>query len=194
MTKYIIAVAALVASLLALPAAAAPVGFTGAYDYATWTTSTSGGGIGGSAAISGDKQTLTLYEPDSGGGSNGFNFTHAVVATGTLSFDWAFNGFNDACCSGFNVYVNDTLFNLANDSFAPGYVYDGPSLFGSFSMVLNAGDIFSFQQFSTDSCCGASFTTITNFDVAQADVPEPAMLGLFGLGFAGLGLARRRRA
>lgn len=31
-------------------------------------------------------------------------------------------------------------------------------------------------------------------DVPSADVPEPAMLGLFGLGAIGLGLSRRRRA
>lgn len=37
-------------------------------------------------------------------------------------------------------------------------------------------------------------STTYNFETEAADVPEPAMLGLFGLGAIGLGLARRRRA
>ena len=193
MKKMLLALATLVGALAAAPSAAAPIGFTGVYDYASWTTSTSGGGVGGSSSISGDKQTLTLFEPDNGGGANGFNFAHMIVGTGTLSFNWTFDGRADACCSGFNIYLNDAITNMANNSF-DGHNYTGSLLSGAFSAAVTAGDVFRFQQYSSDSCCGASFTTITSFDVALAEVPEPAMLGLFGLGFVGLGLARRRRA
>lgn len=198
MIRYLIALVALFVGA-AVPAAAAPIGFTGDYAYASWTVSRTNSadpagvnGTGGSSSISSDQQTLTLFEPNQGG-QNGFMFSHSIAQTGTLSFDWSFNGTADACCSGFNVYVNDMLFNVANASFV-NYNYTGALLSGAFSTAVTAGDVFRFQQYSTDSCCGASFTTITNFDVAQADVPEPAVLGLFCLGFAGLALARRRRA
>lgn len=189
MNRLNIALAAVATAATAMPAAAAPIGFTGAYEFATWTASNTVA-AGGSASVSSDKQTLTLFEPNNGGFNNGFNFSHAIASTGTLSFNWSFDGRADACCSGFNVYINDMLFNLANNS-AAGSPYTAAQLSGAFSMAVTAGDSFTFQQYSSDSCCGASFTVITDFDVQG--VPEPAMLGLFGFGVLGLGTARRRR-
>lgn len=198
MKKTFIALAAVVSAVAASPAAAAPIGFTGDYAYSTWAVTRTNSsdpagtsGVGGSSYVSNDQQTLTLVEPNQGG-QNGYMFSHSITQTGTLSFNWSFDGSNDACCSGFNVYVNDVLTNLANNSFV-GHSYTNYLLSGAFSAAVTAGDVFRFQQYSSDSCCGASYTTITNFNVEAADVPEPAMLGLFGLGLLGLGAARRRR-
>jgi hypothetical protein len=196
MKKLMVALAMVAGVTAAVPSVAAPIGFNGAYDYSTWTVTrtnntdpTANTGVGGSSSVSNNNQTLTLVEPNQGG-QTGYTFSHSILQSGTLSFNWAFDGRADACCSGFNVYVNNVLTNVANNSFA-GHSYTGAVLSGFFTTAITAGDVFRFQQYSSDSCCGASFTTITNFDVEG--VPEPAMLGLFGLGFAGLGLVRRRR-
>ena len=40
---------------------------------------------------------------------------------------------------------------------------------------------------------GSNYGNATLFELGAADVPEPAMLGLFGMGAIGLGVTRRRR-
>ncbi len=60
------------------------------------------------------------------------------------------------------------------------------------TLTLTDTGIRSVQFSQANPCCGdgAIFDTLT-FDADE--VPEPAMLGLFGLGAIGLGLSRRRR-
>jgi hypothetical protein len=189
---------AVLALLCASTASAAPIGFNGDYDYATWTASS---GIPGPlttvSTIDAPQQTLTLFEPDgafSGGPSEsgGFDFSHVVPSTGTVSFDWAFNWDIDNCCSGFEFYVNSTLFNLANGFPGNPDANNGGDVSGSFSTSVNAGDTITFEAFTADNCCGAANTVITNFD-APADVPEPASMLLFGSGLLGVASAARKR-
>jgi hypothetical protein len=189
------------AALVSAPAAA-QTGFTGAYAFSDWTQSETLGnaniGLGGgaTASISGDNQTLTLKEPNSSenGGSSGeseFNVSIAAASSGILSFDWNFNWENDSCCSGFDVYINSTLYNLADGSFVNPYNDQGDTS-GIFTIAVNAGDIITLGAFSADSCCGAATTTITDFSAPA--VPEPASLTAFSAGLVALATIRRRRA
>lgn len=188
--------------LSASTAYAAAVGFNGVYDYATWTETVNNplgtGGFPLVNTIDGTQQTLTLYEPDGcysggpcdGGGGYGNDFSHVAEGTGTLSFNWSFNWDVDPCCSGADVYINSTLYNLADGSFANPRAYAGDAS-GTFSVAVTAGDTITLEAFSLDDCCGASNFQISNFNAPST--PEPASLLLFGSGLLGVGIALRKR-
>jgi hypothetical protein len=196
MNRSFWAFAPLAAAMLAAPALASP-GFTGGYAYGTWGSVNTDGGPTASS-IDGSNQILTLYEPDFNADyySQEFDFSHIALASGTVSFDWAFDGSVDACCSGLNFYVNGNLVaNLANGYFGDPYKFEATIESGSFSIAVNEGDLLTFGAFSADGCCGASTNTISNFS-APAAAPEPASWAMMvgGFGLIGGAMRSRRRA
>jgi hypothetical protein len=199
MTSKGVLTAALVAVGLvcASTASAAAIGFNGIYDYATWTASSNiSGPLTTVRTIDGTQQILTLYEPNgnSVGGPiqpGGFDFSHIVAATGTVSFHWAFDWSIDTCCSGFVFYINSTEYDLANGYPGNPSRNTGGNASGDFSAAVNAGDTIKFEAFTEDNCCGAANTVITNFDAPS--VPEPASMLLFGSGLLAVAIAARKR-
>jgi hypothetical protein len=178
---------------------ATTLGFNGAYDYSTWTSTMTIGGPANYSAIDPSQQTLTISE--SLGcifgfcSSQEFLFSHTVVDSGLISFNWSFDlQGSDSHGAGLEFYVNDTMFNLVGG--IPGVPDDnappGGAASGFFSTSVIAGDIIKFSLFSEDNEGGA-VSVINNFNVATS-VPEPAPLALFGIGLVALAYLRRRRA
>lgn len=167
----------LVSAFLYLPAAAAAAGFTGAYDYSTWTkTSTFGDPV--VSSVDGTQQTLTILEPNNEAGGEApqeYDVSHVVPAAGTVSFDWSFDATIDPCCSGFNFYVNGVLHSLIGGNFTNPSNYSADTGSGHFSIAVNAGDTITFGAFSEDGCCGATTNVITNFNAPTAAAAATAI-------------------
>jgi len=179
-------------------------GFNGVYDVTTWTTQLAAAttnttvsgtvGTGGSVNTSGGPLSISMYEPDNGGGSNyEVQFLNTAAGDGLFSFDWAISG-NDFCCGSANVYIGDTAATgWSGWSTDPTDVLwsNSPGISsGSFSGAISAGQAFGFGVATADDCCGAIILTITNFSAPGA-VPEPVPLTLLAAGLVVLGLRRR---
>ena len=167
--------------------------FTDEYDVANWTQSLNGGSINLSAA------PFSIMEISSNTG-NGFamtDFTIAAVQDGLVAFTWLYSteeGESDF--DPFGWLLNGSFIKLTNGAL------NAQTDRAEFSVTK--GDTFGFRTISIDSKFGSSTTIISDFSVSSADptsnsdptsnpIPEPTSLALFGLGFAGLSLVKRRR-
>ena len=179
LSRYALATASLAA--VAIPAAAKAdlEDFSGPYAPANWTF-TNTGTSNGNVNTSGAPASIILTGGNSGGGSGTTNFTIAAVASGMLTFDWNYSSTDSGSYDIGNFLLNGTPTFLANNN--------GGS--GTFSIAVNAGDIFGFQVFSQDNSFGPGVLTVANF---SAPVPEGSTLALFALGAVGILIVMRRR-
>ena len=147
----------------------------------------------GNTTSTGVALTFGVFTPSQGsffaafgpvGSPGGISQTLATTAGGayTLSFDLA--NPQGGTPSSYSVSVDgNVLDSLTN-----------PATFGystrSFSFIATSAATVLAFNFRHDPV----YFTLDNVIVDAAEVPEPAMLGLFGLGAIGLGLSRRRKA
>jgi hypothetical protein len=143
------------------------------------------GSAGGVYTADAPTSIMIFSDDDSSGVGTGSNqeMSISVVEDSTISFNWNYQS-NDFQTDRerFSALVNGFSF-LATDSAA-----DGPLIQnGVGSIDVNAGDTFTFRQWSEDTDGGP--TTISNFQVVA--IPEPATIGLAAI-FGGAIVGIRR--
>ena len=174
------------------------MGFTGAYDPSNWdffTTATPAAGdfdyFPGSVDTSLAPASIRLTGADCGdfnegdcpGTSTDTTYTIQAVAAGLFMFDWSADT-DDSCCGDFRVIIGGaetTLWGAQNGANS-----------GTYSTNVAAGTLIGWNMWSSDTCCGEDWVTISSFKQG-GNVPVPATLALFGIGLAGLGWSRRKK-
>ncbi len=183
-TLYCISMLALSMAAQAEPTAL----FTGAFALSNWTITQQGGSIVTALAPA----SVRLVGANDDRGPSEQNMTIAAPTAGTVGFNWSYATSDSAP-------VWDAFGFLLNGSFIP--VSDDLADVvqqGSFSFVVQAGDVFGFSAFSFDSSNGAASTNISafRFNPVSAPVPEPSTWALGALGLAAVaawGRANRTR-
>ena len=120
---------------------------------------------GNASIVSGDvlaSSSITLVSGNNGSGNLGNTlYTITTPVATTFTFDWNYNN-PDPFFEVFGYFVNGVSTGLANTTSS-----------GTETVVLNAGDEFSFVAQTVDNTFGSASVTITNFD--------PGFSGDFGL-------------
>jgi polyhydroxyalkanoate synthesis regulator phasin len=100
--------------------------------------------------------TITLHGPDGCPGANWVKIETTIPAdVDTIDFLWSYQTYDGAYFDPPQIGVNGVYTQLTNQSNAS----------GSGSISVSEGDMFTFRQYSLDSCCQPGHLTISNLSL-----------------------------
>jgi hypothetical protein len=147
-TRYLIIIPAVLFALFAKPAKAEEVG--------EWTYSQSCP-TSGSVEVVDD--TIILHGPDQGGCSGAAHWvkieTTIPADVDTIDFTWAYQTTDGWVYDPPQYGINGVYTLLTQQNNAT----------GEMSVPVNEGDVFTFRQYSTDTCCAPGHLTISNLSL-----------------------------
>ena len=142
-------------------------------------------------AVSGSANAALMWEFETTGGTGTFAFSEPrSTDSGAAVTDFTFNGTCTDC--------DFELADLTSSSWEIDNLWNIVSLElvaanGINEFLLRAPNVFGICL-DLDLCrLAVSEITFTAIEVPEFDVPEPATLGLFAIGLAGIGVMSRRR-
>lgn len=163
-----------------------------------------GGSLPMSAGTGGARSYLYGYDGQAGGSS--FFQAFAQGPGSTLNSQ---NEYREDGTLKRQYYRDDYIYFYVYDSLPDIASIDGQDIATSFAAAIGEGYAqmgfyfyeYLYDEFGNESgynqssaYATARITSVTAVPGAPSEVPEPAMLGLFGLGVAGLAMGRRRKA
>jgi hypothetical protein len=147
-TRYLIIIPAVFFALLAKPAKADVLG--------EWTYSQSCPTSGSIEVID---NTIILHGPDQGGCSGAAHWvkieTTIPADVDTIDFTWAYQTTDGWVYDPPQYGINDVYTLLTQQNNAT----------GELSVPVNEGDVFTFRQYSIDTCCAPGHLTISNLSL-----------------------------
>ena len=147
-TRYLIIIPAVLFALFAKPAKADSLG--------EWTYSESKH-CNGSVEVVDD--IITLHGPDGCPGANWVKIETTIPAdVDTIDFLWSYQTNDGAYFDPPQIGVNGVYTQLTNQNNAS----------GSGSISVTEGDVFTFRQYSLDSCCQPGHLTISNLSLWES--------------------------
>jgi hypothetical protein len=150
-SKWLILIPAVLFALFAKPAKADTLG--------EWTYSQS---CPTSGSIEVVDDTIILHGPDQGGCSGAAHWvkieTTIPADVDTIDFEWAYQTTDGWVYDPPQYAINGVYTLLTQQNNAT----------GSLSVPVNEGDIFTFRQYSTDTCCAPGHLTISNLSLWES--------------------------
>jgi hypothetical protein len=150
-SRWLIIIPAVLFALFAKPAKADTLG--------EWTYSQSCPTSGSIEVID---NTIILHGPDQGGCSGAAHWvkieTTIPADVDTIDFTWAYQTNDGAWYDPPQYGINGVYTLLTQQNNAT----------GSLSVPVNEGDIFTFRQYSTDTCCAPGHLTISNLSLWES--------------------------
>lgn len=149
-------------------------GFDGAFAPANWSFV----GNGGSGSVDTTLAPVSIALAGSDNGSNSqiiTNYQIAVPCSGSISFNWEFDGEPVTIITGpsydpFGYTLNGTFVQLTDNGGSEVQT-------GSYSIPVQSGDVFAFTIISTDNLQGASVNIASNFLFATPSLDATATGG-----------------
>ncbi|MBL7773041.1 MAG: hypothetical protein JNM95_09280 [Chitinophagaceae bacterium] len=137
-------------------------GFAGTYAPASWTTTLTNSN--GTVNSAGAPNVVTISSSNSiGNSSSGITgYQHSFTCGGYLTFNWSYTSTDSGPQYDFPRYT----VNGGSPIIFPGFKAQfGFSLsqIGTFSLLINPGDVIQLQMYSSDNTGGAATLTLTNF-------------------------------